>query len=235
MISCYSFSSVNAQLQLPYFHDNFEDGDAEDGVPVKWIPAPSTFPGTRQVVNQNYVMTPLTDDGLASAPEGLIFGDVSVRTQFRSAGANWVGINARSSYNDNFEGKSYWGTITSTGELRIGYAINNDSSPLGFTQTGWHTKDQEIYLQADIIGTTLSLTAWLEGMEKPESPQLSADVSFVPDLENGSIAVWTFPDPDDIQPVAFRFIQAVPEPATLTLFGVALLGFLGYSRSRRMN
>ena len=155
VLLCVSFSSANAQLQPPFFHDDFSDGDAEDGMPVTWIPGPVGSLGTREVVDQNYVLTPTLDEAVVSVPEGLVFGDVSIRTQFRSSGSNWVGVNARST--SHFPGQNIWGTIFPDGELRIGYVVNNTSTPLRITQTGWDIADQDVNLQVDLFVAELSL------------------------------------------------------------------------------
>ena len=103
-------SSSNAQLQPPYFVDDFEDGNAEDNNPVTWQLAAPYDTGTAEVINGEYVLTPpntatplpgaLNWSEVDSVVAGPDFREVSVYTQLRvlGSGNEYAGVFARGTY-----------------------------------------------------------------------------------------------------------------------------------------
>jgi len=90
------------------FIDDFEDGSATDGNPVRWVPAdPSVDRGTAEVVDGDFLLTPsptappfpIDPDyiEIAVLAEDRLYQDVSIHTQVRVSGQEpyWVGVVTR--------------------------------------------------------------------------------------------------------------------------------------------
>jgi hypothetical protein len=80
-----------------------------------------------------------------------------------------------------------------------------------------------------ITGLKASLTAWPEGTPEP-APQLSVTLPSSYANAQGHVAVWVGNRNASV-PVAFRFVQVAPEPASLTMAFVAIVALIGNIRS----
>ncbi len=216
------------------FYDDFEDGSATDGNPVNWVPVPGWSSGTREVIDGSFVHTPRglggVDDEMDTEVAGEIYQDVSIRTRVLAGKGNDVALFARSTFVDGSQRSEFQfiGGFFSSGELTLRYAgVNPDGGLFAATlqdfSTGWTPSAQDIYLQMDLIGDILSLTGWLDGAAKPSQPQLIANIGSITDgnlneVERGTVGVFVVPhggrDIPAPQPVAFRYVEVVPEPST---------------------
>ena len=151
-----SFMSVNSHAQ-EHFFDDFEDGNAEDGDPVRWFPSHG---GVMEVVDGDYLWTP-DGDYIYADVSGSEYTDVSSHTQLRLSGpiGYLTSINAR--------GMGYFGAIKPTGELVIWCAAEWDGSfdnlDSGYlsppVSTGLDPTANDIHLQFDLFEDELRLRA----------------------------------------------------------------------------
>ena len=180
-----------AQTPFTPFIDDFEDGNARDGNPVRW--------NTGSVTDGSYV---LSGTGLHFAfVNDFIAADISIRTQVRvlasDGGSSSMGVWA-----DSWAGQgSYWGVIDTEGNLSVG--VKN--SMLGEIETDLDPRSSDIVLQFDVVGRTLSITAWREGDPKPSSPQLTEQSNIT--MPAGYIGVSI--DKPPFARVAFRSFEAL--------------------------
>jgi hypothetical protein len=67
------------------FRDTFNDGDAEDGSPVTWVPALPNYPGVFDASSGDYIIQ-TTGAGFQAAVSGVpavVLTDTSIRSQVR--------------------------------------------------------------------------------------------------------------------------------------------------------
>ena len=167
-------------LHLPaqeYILDDFADGDPYDGDPVNWkdgIIYGGYDTGTRSFSDGDWVWTP-TDRNMGAYNPDYSYEDVRVHTITSVSAHNRGGL-----YIMGRDG--YWaGILPFAGEHRE-LAIWDASI---FAATGEFDKAFErrvpttldpvvndIHLQLDLLGNSLSLTAWQDGVTKPATPQV---------------------------------------------------------------
>ena len=159
--------TVGAAAEVPFFLEDFEDGNANDHSPVKWNSYRGA--GTPVVVDGSLVMNTSGTRGQGCyASTYPIVGDVSIRTQMRALKGNaatgfltvWSHVAA--------DGVAYHGTVGSNyieigdnAELKMSAVIPIDIFA------------SDVSVQFDVVGRTLSLTVWKTGEEKPSAPQLT--------------------------------------------------------------
>ncbi len=186
--------------------DDFEDGDAADGDPFTWLVDSFNPSGTREVVNGEYVFT-ATDQGTASSfvEETLgNTGDVSVRTRLRIV----QNVVAAGVFVRGDEGSSYFAGINGTGVGCTGCPFvgeTNGEHKIG----GGRVVDvnQDVEIQLDVIGNTVSFTNWPAGTPMPATPTRTF-TDFTP-RESGSVGVW-INSSDGQGQVVFREFEFIP-------------------------
>ncbi len=219
-------SGVDPVGAADFFLDDFEDGDAFDGSPVKWAPyVPPWGQGTAEVKNGDFVLTPDPDHRPAPGSpnyteidyevEGPVFSDVSVRTQARGLADGYFGIAvfARDmNYAGTNAGLSGW--LRTDNLLEI--AAYNDtgwarSVNVPITLSPW---ESDVHLQMDVAGDDVWLSAWADGTEKPATPQVHMSLpAFLQGVE-GRVGVYNGnvmqADGNSLPstPVAFRHFEA---------------------------
>jgi hypothetical protein len=191
--------SIGTGHATTIWFDDFSDGDAEDGNPETWSPHPG-LPGDYNATSGNYIFTPGegqgNQDAMAATIEGQdkTFTDVSVRTRTRigteNAGGN-VGPIARF---DFAAVSGYFGVVDTNGYFTIvrtdaggveGFRLQEQFEDLGAAE--------DLIVQFDVIGETLSLSAWRPGDPQPE-PQLVVETD--PTYASGTAGL-IFTEDDD--------------------------------------
>lgn len=241
----FATATVNAQ----YFRDDFEDGSAVDGNPVTWTRyAPPFDQGTFEVVNGSLVVTPPTS-GPLPAPgipnywetdvyvADRVYHDVNVLTQFRglAQGSSLAGITALDTEatigaSGNFV-SGYLALDGSTRELRITHGVGAGGTIARVDTPLSHLTD-EMNLRFVVSGLKAYLSAWPVGTPEP-APQLSANVPAPLANAQGHVAVYVGNRNTSV-PVAFRFVNVVPEPSSLVLAGLAAVAALHRARRQRV-
>ena len=153
--------------------DDFNDGNAGDGVPVTWTPHPAT-PGTYDASSGDYVLTPLDvgndDESMLATVESSSLGDTSIRTQgMVDGGGGNLGVAARVTFATL---SGYTGLLDSGGNLLLIRFDGGAPSVLGATVLDINAADDAI-VQLDVIGTDLGLRAWRPGDAMPAAPQVA--------------------------------------------------------------
>jgi hypothetical protein len=217
----------------PAFFDDFSDLDPFDGSPVTWHPGDVA---TLDATSGDLVMNAGAGEGAwasSPAPGPTTYWDVSIRTQLRLlAGepggeiAHSLGVFARSSPGGG--DLLYGAGLDPDGNIEInlfvsGFGITN----LASMPTALDVFSQDIHLQFDLFGDTLSLTAWADGTPQPATPQLTVIDTFI--SEPGFLGVAG--QVGSPSTTVFRFVNVIPEPSTALLIGLGLVG-LGVSRRR---
>ena len=168
-------SHFKVERVQPFFVEDFADGDASDGNPVKWAPSVEFASGsTGTVVDRSYVLT-TTEHTSVWVEQPSSIGDVSVRTVVRglnlSALDNVIVLFARGQP-EELGGGSYWGSVGPFG-LHIAMTANDGTRTILGTKLDSSFKPfkNDVNLQLDVVDRKISLTAWAIGSTKP-SPQL---------------------------------------------------------------
>lgn len=166
-----------AAADVPFFLEDFEDGDATDGSPVTWVPG-STFAAgsTGTVVGGSYVLTTRGPSGV-EADEPASIGDVSIRALVRGLS---VGSGSYISFSAHGQpdGSSHWALVTQLG-LHTGYTVGHNSPTVVgtvFQPGAFDPFSGDVNIQFDVVGKNLSLTVWRPGAAKPSQPQLKSTV-----------------------------------------------------------
>jgi len=224
LFASFALSTGASGAAIPFL-DDFEDGDATDGMPVSWAIG-SDGPATLEVVNGEYVVSPTNLSLVVSSfvEETDVFpdntGDVSVRTKLRLLGrVQSAGVFARGTPGGSYfagitdpEGRAFVGTTGGT------FLLQDVSDP------NLLDPSEPMFVQLDVqqVGgvNTVSVTAWQAGDTMPLSPLLSFND---PTPRVGSIGVFVDAASGVLGSVAFDDYSAVPEPASATLMGLALL------------
>lgn len=230
-------SNLTAQLPAPYFYDDFEDGGADDGDPVAWLPWVPFGAGTRVVAGGSYTVTPgdQTPDVPGYRPErteanstveGFVAQDVSIRAliSLPEYGDYWTGFAARDLFDDaNLNGSNVAAGLQPDGSIAIWTQRWTDQmlpeTVLQFEELGLDLTGRDVYLELNMFGREVSLRVWPEGEPKPGEPQISTQVppSFV---QAGEIGLFNYVYVDDHEkPVSFRYIAALPTASSPTLPG----------------
>jgi hypothetical protein len=159
--------TVGAAAEVPFFLEDFEDGNADDHSPVKWNAYRGA--GTPVVVDGSLVMNTsgTRGQGCYSSTYNAV-GDVSIRTQMRALKGNAATGMLTVWSHTAADGVSYHGSVRSNyieigdnAELKMSAVIPIDIFA------------SDVSVQFDVVGRTLSLTVWKTGEEKPSAPQLT--------------------------------------------------------------
>jgi hypothetical protein len=169
-----------AQAVTTWF-DDFSDGNAEDGDPLTWTPHPA-MEGDYNATSGDYIFTPGfgagNDDSMAAAVLETSFTDVSVRTRTRTELPGNVGPIGRLDFATI---SGYIGLVDHGGLLilsRVEGGQVNDEFNLTF-EIPELSAFEDLIVQLDIFGDTVSLSAWRPGDPQP-APQLEGtDPAFV--------------------------------------------------------
>ena len=147
------------------FFDDFNDGNAGDGMPVTWVPGSGTWDAS----SGDYVATGSLPR--VSRVPAHVLGDTSARTQARVVGnvaANLAvrrpGVNQRLRW-CNPTGRKY--DNRQSWRFRCPVALGSAVVPFNPVQ-------QDVMLQFDAFGDKLSLWAWPVGGPLPIEPQVVA-------------------------------------------------------------
>jgi len=179
-------ASGSARAQM--FFDDFEDGDATDGIPVSWGAPSYADAGTREVIDGSFVLTadPAGPPFMDTDVEGRVYRDVSIRTQFMASAENAVGLYVRSTLSGPLgtltEGQQLWSLLWGDGRLTLAMSEGADFEILEETFLGWDPTGREVQMQLDLFDDLLTVSAWPDELDRPQSPQLSHDMSSVGNL-----------------------------------------------------
>ena len=146
--------------------DTFDDGDAEDGMPVTWVPGAGTWDASS---GDYTVRGPALKESWV--PEHIL-GDTSIRTRVRLSGEGLPGRGVSIQFRKqggNF-GNGYAGSLLANGT--IGFARVQPFTILGAAIAPFEVLSQDVMLQIDAFGDELSLWAWPVGEPMPASPQV---------------------------------------------------------------
>jgi hypothetical protein len=239
-------ASSTAQAQA--FLDDFEDGSATDGSPVTWsdYPAPYNL-GTFEVVNGDLVISPATSGPtLPAAPNyrekdvvvaGRLFHNVNVRARVRALTnqPSVVGIGVLDTHvTDGNVGVSVNSSLVYDGSRRyltMNREINQNFATLGEVNTSISHSAADVHLRMAISGNQASFSVWPEGEPEPAVPQLQRTLPSTFDNIQGRVVIYAG-NGGTASPVAFRFVNAVPEPSSLALMGSAVVAILSRARRR---
>ena len=228
-IMCGICASASAQT---IFFDDFNDGNSTDGMPVTWVLPFAGFSGSFDASSGDYVLTPSDRAIVASVPD-LILGDVSIRAQARMleqpATRGGVELIARG----NIAAVSgYLAGLNNLGVLYIRDTAVTD--PLARVETDLRLLEEDIVMQFDAFGSSLSLWAWPADEPMPATPLLTATSSSYP---QGVIGIDYFSN-EEVAPLGsavFRYVHVadthIPEPSALSFMVFAIVG-LSLHRSR---
>ena len=176
---CAFMTAATATAQTPFFWDEFDRTDLLDSK-LDWrIGEDDT---AVELVDGSVVVTPLADThpGIALTTP-IEVPDFSIRAQVRfhdpqgSYQINpWIGLVGR-----DFalgDGNSYWAGPGADGILYYGESVGL-SAQIRRSVRLFQDEDidnSDINVQFDAVGNQLSVTSWLVGTEKPETPQITA-------------------------------------------------------------
>ena len=153
------------------FFDNFSDGNAADGMPVTWDPL-AGFPGTFDASSGDFVLTPSNRAIVATVP-ALVLGDVSIRSQVRVLDQPTSGGGVELIARGNITAVTgYLAGLNNQGVLYIRQTGVTD--PLARAETDLRLFDEDIVMQFDAFGSSLSLWAWPADESMPAAPLLTA-------------------------------------------------------------
>jgi len=211
----------------PVYSDDFNDGNAQDGTPLTWSPGPGTWDAS----SGDYVATgSLPRVALVPA---YVLTDTSIRAQVRVTGNVNAGLALR---RPQFL-LGYAGEIQTNGTLAISRKDGPDAPVrLGTSTVPFNPVAQDVMLQFDAIGSTLSLWAWRVGEPMPIAPQVVAsDTTYAQGLAGFVSASATAVESDR---TTFRFVEVadthiVPEPSALLLVSLAGCGLLSARPRKR--
>ena len=165
-----------AAAEVPFFLDDFEDGNASDGNPVTWVPGvPFSSGSSGTVSNGSYVLTAVAEGKQSEvwAKEFDSTGDVSIRAQVRGESPNrWVLSVISHAQPD---GRCHW-AVLHEGQINLGssWIHNRNIIAAVALPEGIDPWTEDVLIQFDAVGTSLSATVWRPGSPKPSSPQLTA-------------------------------------------------------------
>jgi hypothetical protein len=191
--------------EIPFFLEDFEDGDAGDGNPVTWVMWERSAAGSTGAVSDgSYVLTTAGDSSSVVAQEFASIGDVSIRVLARGlevGSGSYIVLFA----DVQADGRSHWALVTQEG-LHTGSGLSGRSGIIGtvFQPGAFDPFTGDVNIQFDVVGTKLSLTVWRLGSPKPSQPQLTSNA---PRLAPGSVGFGT-----DCRQIAIRSFDAIQIP-----------------------
>jgi hypothetical protein len=149
--------------------DDFSDGNAEDGNPLTWSPHPA-LSGDYNATSGDYIFTPPGSEAMAASVEDAVFSGVSVRVRARTVMNGNVGMIGRLDFTTV---SGYTGFIDAGGTLFLDRVTGGQADPeFDLEQATELSALEDVVVQLDIFGDTISLSAWRPGDPQP-APQLS--------------------------------------------------------------
>jgi hypothetical protein len=216
------------------FCDNFNDGNARDGIPGTWLPSASPL-GTRDASSGDLVVTHSANmSTYVQELNGV--RDLSIRAQLNfenadSRSVDYASIWARSPLTADVDDPAgYAGGIDTNGTIRL-YHSSSDrvTTVLRSANTSIDPVNNDVFLQFDVFRNELSLTAWQDGQEKPASPQLATTDNR---LVDGGQVGFAFNAAGFTDSATLRYFEVVPEPSSALLTVLGLLGLTVWRRQR---
>jgi len=201
-------------------YDDFNDGDAADGSPVTWIPL-AWYPGTYDASTGDYRLIPppggAVDSFMASLNRDLSVADMSIRIQVRKETESplfneYVSIFARINPVDatrppgDYTG--YEIRLRQDGEFRISRQDAGTQNLLTSVFTPLDVTQQDVVLQFDLFGDSLSAWAWPADQPMPSAPLLSTE-DFAYDAPGTIALASTDGDADSVG--IFRWVHISPD------------------------
>jgi hypothetical protein len=215
-------AGVSSARAETVFYDDFEDGSATDGKPVTWSTIPNWPFTTHNVLAGDMRVGVSAPDrsGVVGVP-ALTLGDTSIRAQLRAEGQTdqGFGVFVRGDLVNNI---AHSFEVAADGGLWFGItgSLQRIDSPLRPTQ-------EDVILQLDAIGNSITAWAWRPGEAMPVMPAFSRITSQLP---SGSPGVYTSSStvPTGTSGTAvYRFVHvsntSIPEPLSYFIASSALV------------
>ncbi len=202
------------------FFDDFNDGNAGDGMPVTWVAGSGTWDAS----SGDYVATGSLPR--VSRVTAHVLGDTSARTQARVVG----NVAANLAVRRPGVNEGYAGVIRPDGSMTIARFGVGAPIALGSAVVPFNPVQQDVVLQFDAFGDKLSLWAWPVGGPFPVEPQVVAFDNTYAQGPVGLISSSAAALPSDS--TTYRFIQVadthipIPEPSTFVLMSLGVCGLL---------
>ena len=213
-----SMISAQAAWADTIFFDNFNDREAQDGMPVTWAPGPGTWDAS----SGDYVATGSVPR--VSCVPAHVLGDTSARAQVRVVGNIGIALAVRRP--TPFVG--YAGEIRQDGTMVIARVDGRSPVSLGSAVVPFNPVEQDVMLQFDAFDDKLSLWAWPVGESMPDEPQVVAFDDTYPNGPAGLILASFAGGPSES--TTFRFVHVadthIPEPSTCVLTSLGVFGLL---------
>ncbi len=207
------------------FIEDFDDGNAGDGMPVTWV----VGSGTWDASSGDYVATgslPRVSRVLAH-----VLSDTSARTQARVVG----NVAANLAVRRPGVNQGYAGVIRPDGSMTIAKFGDFPPVALGSAVVPFNPVQQDVMLQFDAFDNKLSLWAWPVGEPMPNEPQVVAFDGTYAQGPAGLISAGFNAGPADS--TTFRFVHVanthIPEPSTFALISLGCCGLLHARRRKR--
>jgi hypothetical protein len=194
--------------------DDFSDGSATDGSPLTWSPHPG-LEGDYNATSGDYVLTPGLgpDDNqsMVATVETTTFTDLSIRTRMVTSpgeGSGTLGVVGRldfatlSGYVVLLSDNAHLEVLSVIGGVPADEDIDNINPLLDEAGNELKTNVDTIF-QLDVIGDTLSVTAWRPGEPQP-APQ---SVTTNSDFATGSAGI-IFNENADFSSGTYRWVTA---------------------------
>jgi hypothetical protein len=227
VVTCFLVSAMCAGASADtIFFDNFNDRNAEDGMPVTWETYPG-FEGDFSAMTGDLLHAPDINLAMATGVPGLLLGDTSIRAQVRMVETGTsIGMLGRATSEELVV--SHGGGISANGVLfiiREEPEFGSNPTSLASVPSDLDPFAEDVLLQFDVFGNMMRLWAWRAGEPIPVEPQLVA-TDEVPAI--GEIGVFFDPASEGNEPGTgmFRFVHVadthIPEPSTAVLM---CLGF----------
>lgn len=200
--------AVSSTAGAQAFFDDFEDGDAVDGMPIRWSTAQPGLIGSADVEAGALILESESTIAIARAG-GISLNDTSIRTlaQLIDDGGSTGAISVIARNKIFIENGGYIARIDQTGEAMLGILQGNRIDALAIAPTDLDVLDDLVIMQLDAIGDTVQFWAWSPDDLFPSEPLLSVTDNRV---SAGTPAVVTF---TDVGPIAarFEFVRAESE------------------------
>ena len=220
------------------FCDDFNDGDAEDGLPATWAPE---FPATYDASSGDYVLSADESTGvlrpMISAAADHLLTDTSIRAQvhLQQLGHS-IGIEAR---RDSSSLSGYWHAMQGQSPSRL-VLYRNAPGEGGFTILGeqsisFDVTQDDVLLQLDVEQDKLRGWIWRPGESMPANPQIDVqDAAYT----EGVPSLWMTTNGSGDGVGVFRWVQVsethIPEPSTAVLSCLGFAAVVAWQRRKRL-
>ena len=165
---CFSAACVADNLIL----ETFEDGSLTDDSPLTWTVFPGFDNGKATIVDGDLVVQQNGGHSFVPLATTPVPANVSLRAVLQTE--DYMTLIARGNPET---GTAYGGGIRSDGEVYIERTHPGTGADvatlLSTAVTDLRPAEEDVFLQFDLIGEQLYVTAWNVGDEKPDGPQVS--------------------------------------------------------------